>query len=117
MVLPDWPFWVWMLIGGIIGLVIVLPIGAWIFGLIHNTLERRHIKRETKKGNFLQPLDKKDYDAKAWEKEIDIKANEEQLKNLDNKIFKRDDKSPTPEENRTEIEKEMKRMEEKIEGK
>jgi len=80
-----------ILLGLLIGAgsgVIVLPIGMGIFFFIRNTMERRKIKRMLKRGEFLQPIDKKDYDGKIWDQYMDVKKNEECLKNLNKKIFK-----------------------------
>jgi hypothetical protein len=82
-------FLLYLLIGAGIGLLLIAPI-VWIRGLIVNTMERRKIKNMIAKGEILQPLDKVDYESNKWAKEIDVAANEEQLKNLDNKVFNRD---------------------------
>ena len=80
----EW--YIWMLIGAGSG-IIVLPIGMWIFNLINDTLERRAIKRLINQGKFLTPIDKKDYDTKAWEKEIDTTNQQKQLDELNSKRF------------------------------
>lgn len=76
-----------LLLGMGVGLVL-LPVFVWIIGLIRNTIERRKIKKEISKGNFLITIDPKDYDTKNW-KEIDSSKYASDLANLDNKIFKR----------------------------
>jgi hypothetical protein len=77
----------WILIGMGIGIV-VLPIGMSLYILIRDTLERRRIKRMIKKGEFLQPIDEKDFDSTKWDKDIDLEKNKSQLKVLDETIFK-----------------------------
>lgn len=100
----ELPFWGWILVGMASGLVI-FPIGIGIYSLIKNTLERRKIKREIKKGNFMQPLDKNDYNHKMWAKEIDVEANQKRLETLEKDIFKGKQKphleaNDVPEENK-----------------
>ena len=80
----EW--YIWMFVGFGSG-IIILPIGMWVFNLFNDTLERRQIKRLISQGKFLTPLDTKDYDTKAWEKEINPENQKEQLNNLDKKIF------------------------------
>lgn len=82
------PFLKYMLIGFGIG-AIVTPIGLIIYTLFRNTIQRRNIKKQIKAGNFLKPLDARDYNVEAWKDQI-IPATQEELNNLDNKIFKRE---------------------------
>jgi hypothetical protein len=77
-----------LLIGCGIGLVVVLPLFIWIYSLVKDTLERRNIKRMIKKGDFLSPIDKKDFDQATWQ-EINVKKDEQNLKDLDKRIFNR----------------------------
>lgn len=90
-----------ILTGILIGLgagVVVFPIGLGIYKLFKNTIMRRKIKRMIRKGNFLIPIDPKDYNVSAWkdQKYGNIKPEdyEKDLKNLNFKIFKKldDDK-------------------------
>lgn len=76
-----------LLIGAVIGLVIV-PIILWIYTLIRNTRERRRVKRMIKTGNFLSPLDPKDYNTDIWQSNIDVESNKRQLENINN-LFKK----------------------------
>lgn len=85
-------FLLWLLIGFGAGIVI-FPILLGIFILFKNTLERRKIKKMIKKGQFLIPIDTRDYDEKAWEGQII--HNVEDIKNL-NKIFEKKIKDPSP---------------------
>lgn len=55
----------WSLVG-----IIIAPIFIWIYHIIKNTKERRNIKRLIAKGEFLKPIDEKDFDTKTWGKEI-----------------------------------------------
>jgi hypothetical protein len=69
----------WLLLGLGAG-IIVLPIIMLIRGKILNAVERRKIKREISKGNFLIPLDTRDYDVEKWQHYIDSSKSVEQLK-------------------------------------
>jgi len=77
-------FWIALLIGLGLGLII-FPMGVSIYNLFRNTIERRNIKRMIKKGEFLTPIDIKDYDGKTWSDQISF--NKEELKNFNDKIF------------------------------
>jgi len=87
MILPSLPFWVWLLIGAALG-AILLPIGIAIFSWIRGFKDQKEAKKMIKEGKMLEPLDSKDYDSKKWEEIIDVKANEEKIKNMDKDIFK-----------------------------
>lgn len=77
-------FLTWFLIGMGSGLII-LPIFMWIFNKIRDAKERRMIKREIANGNYLAPIDEKDFDTKNWS---EIKPNQERVNNLNKDIFK-----------------------------
>ena len=81
-------FILFLLIGFASG-IIVLPIFMFFFNLIRNTLERRKVKRMINQGQFLITIDPRDYDSKAWEKEIDPTKYKEDLVNLNQHIFKK----------------------------
>lgn len=55
---------------------------------------RRKIKKMLKKGQFLIPLDAKDFNSKAWKDHkyanIDIESLKDELNNLNQKIFKKE---------------------------
>jgi hypothetical protein len=76
----------WLLIGFGSGLI-VFPIGIGIFSLVKSTLERRKIKKMINKGQFLKPIDARDYDTKAWKNHITY--DPEELAKLNEKIFKK----------------------------
>lgn len=84
------------LIGVLVGLacfIVLFPLGLWIYSFIRNTKERRKIKGMLKRGEFLTPLDEKDYNSKVWQNQrygnINPEEHKEALKNLDIKIFNR----------------------------
>ena len=81
----------WILIGLGVGLFVV-PIVLWIFNLIRNTIERRKVKKMIMTGEFLTPMDLKDYNSKAWENQI--KHNPEDLKKLNMQLFENSNKEP-----------------------
>lgn len=81
-------FWIWLLIGGGIGLV-VLPIFMLVYNLIANTLEKRKIKRMIKNKQFIIPIDTKDYDKNTWSNEINPNDYKQELADLDKDIFAR----------------------------
>jgi hypothetical protein len=83
-------FWIAVLIGlgcGIVG----FPILLFILITIKNTLMRLKVKKMIKKGQFLIPIDEKDFDTKAWTGKkfgnIDLDKNRIDLENLSTKIF------------------------------
>jgi len=76
----------YVLLGFASGLI-VFPIGISIYSMIKNTLERRKIKILIKQGKVLEPIDNKDYDTKTWENQIDSSRHEEELANLNKKLF------------------------------
>lgn len=71
--------------------IIVFPIGLWIYIKIRDTIERRKIKRDLKKGKFLVTIDPKDYDVKAWQNQvygnIDVNETKKDLEKLNERIF------------------------------
>jgi hypothetical protein len=75
----------WLLIGFGSGLI-VFPIGLGIFSLVKSTLERRKIKKMINKGQFLKPIDERDYDTEAWKNQITPDPDEKYR--LNQKIFK-----------------------------
>jgi hypothetical protein len=77
----------------LIGLGAGLPlfmVGLLVYKLIKNTLERRKVKKEISKGNFLIPIDTKDYDSNAWKEKIDSTTSKEDIENLNKKLFKKE---------------------------
>lgn len=78
----------WLLIGFGGGFVLLL-IGIPLFNLIRNTIERRRIKKMINNKQFLITIDERDYDSKAWEKEIDKEKCKIDLENLNKTIFKK----------------------------
>lgn len=73
---------------------IIVPITMWILWKTFRTLERRKIKGMIARGEFLRPIDAKDFDAEAWKDKITIDPNEKH--SLDQKIFKREKKENGP---------------------
>jgi hypothetical protein len=67
--------------------LIIFPIGIGVYSLFKNTLERRKVKIMMKKGEFLTPIDQKDYDAVTWAGQII--PDENAVKHLNDSIFKR----------------------------
>ena len=84
-------WWLALLIGMGAGLVILL-VFIPIITLVKNTKERIKVKRMIKRGDFLQPLDPKDYNAEKWKDKIDIEANKTRVDNLNEQIFKNPNK-------------------------
>ena len=82
----------WLLIGLGVGILISFTI-IFLYSLIKNTNERRNVKRMMKKGQFLTPIDARDYDVKAWQNQkygnIDSNKNAEELPQLNKKIFEK----------------------------
>lgn len=85
-----------LLIVGILGFssgIILFPLGLWVFLVIKNAKQRRHIKKLMRQGKILIPLDSKDYDVQAWQNKkygnIDPTINRTDLENLQLKIFKK----------------------------
>ena len=71
--------------------VVGVPLVIWIRHIIIKTLERRNIKRMIHNKQFLVPIDKKDYDVKAWENDINITDNQQQLQRLNDIFIKKED--------------------------
>lgn len=86
------PFFIYILIGFGTG-IFIFPAGLFVFLKIKNAKERRGIKRMMRNNQFLVPIDPQDYDVKAWQGKkfgnINPKDQEEDLKNLNTKIFKK----------------------------
>jgi len=76
-----------LLIGCVLSIVL-LPIGILIFCKIRDEKDKERVRILIKQKKFLQPIDKRDYDTKFWDKMMDEKENRECLKNLNKKIFK-----------------------------
>jgi hypothetical protein len=79
-------------IGMLIGLGISLvgtPLVLWIIYLISEAKVRRNIKRQIVNGNFLKPIDKRDYDEKMWEDIYKNNTTKEDLEDFEKQIFKR----------------------------
>jgi hypothetical protein len=84
------------LLYGLVGLasgVVVFPVGLWIFLKFRNTFERRRVKRMLKRGQFLIPIDPKDFDTTAWQGKrygnINVNDYKDDLENFNLKIFRR----------------------------
>jgi len=77
-----------ILIGAGLGLFIV-PFVLWIYTLIKKTREKRKIKRMLQRGQFLQPIDPRDYNTKIWANQINVEENKKQLDKLNNIFIKR----------------------------
>lgn len=88
MIIPNFPWWVWALIGAASSFIVV-PIVMSLFFLIKNTIERRSIKRMIKDGKMLQPIDSRDYETDIWDKHLDVQKNKEIFDNLGKRIFKK----------------------------
>jgi predicted tellurium resistance membrane protein TerC len=67
--------------------LILTPLGLLFHKKIKDTKERRKIKKMIKNGEFLTPIDEKDYNSKLWESYIDVNKNREELENLNKQIF------------------------------
>lgn len=76
---------------GILAAVIIAPVSLFAYETIKKLFLRRKIAKMLKKREFLEPLDKKDYDYKAWTGKkygnIDFEKNEQELKRINEKIF------------------------------
>ena len=81
-------FFTWLLVGMGLGIVI-LPVIMILFGKIRDTMQRRSIKRMIKQGQFLITIDPRDYDTNAWKEEIPAGKYEQELIQLNEKIFKK----------------------------
>jgi len=77
------------LLWGIGGSLVVIPFVIWFYHVMKNTFERRKIKKLINKKEFLTPIDEKDYDVKAWEKDIDTTNNKQKRQDL-SKMFDKD---------------------------
>jgi len=51
---------------GLLGSIFIVPFVLWIYTKIKNTKERRSIKRQITRGEFIKPMEQKDYDTKVW---------------------------------------------------
>ncbi len=81
-----------ILLGCLLGLgatVILFPIGVGIYSLVKNVKERRRVKKMIKRGEFLHPIDIKDYDSERWKDEINIEENKVRVADLDKDLFKK----------------------------
>ena len=77
-----------MLIG--LGISLVgTPLVLWIIYLISEAKVRRNIKRQIANGNFLKPIDKRDYDEKIWDDVYKNNTTKEDLEDFEKQIFKR----------------------------
>lgn len=70
-------FLIGLLIGVLISFILV-PVGLWVYTIIKNTLERREIKRMIFQKQILKPMDERDYNVKAWEKDIQLIPGEKE---------------------------------------
>ena len=80
-------WWMAILLGigvGLLLLILIIP----VMTMIKNTKERIKAKRDIKNGRFLIPLDKADYNVEMWKDKINAEENAEELKKLNEKIFK-----------------------------
>lgn len=84
-------WWMALLIGMGAGLVILL-VFIPIITLVKNTKERIKVKRMIKRGDFLQPIDPKDYNTETWKDKIDVEANKQKLASLNEQIFQNPNK-------------------------
>lgn len=76
------------LLWGCGGSLILVPIWISFSHLIKKTKERRKIKRLIAKNQILIPIDKRDFDVEKWGGIIDMTNKDEELKQLNMKIFK-----------------------------
>lgn len=78
------------LAGVLVGIVIT-PLIILIYRIIKTMVLKMKIKKMLKQGKFLEPLDTRDYDYKAWIGKkygnIDYEKNEQELKKLNERIF------------------------------
>ena len=81
-------FFLGLLLGGFIALIIT-PIGLYVYFKYKEAKVRRKIKKMLHNNQILIPLDKKDYDNEMWKDKINIKAENEKLVELGDKLFKR----------------------------
>lgn len=84
------------LLASLYGLGVGLAVGVIVTGLyslIANTLQRRDIKKKLFRGEFIQPLVKKDYNTKIWGHYFDVEANQKQFENINEQIYKKGAKS------------------------
>lgn len=88
---PNW--WQAILMGLGIGLLVVGPIIYSGIRIYKNTTERTRIKQMIEKGQFLTPIDVRDYDSQGWSDKITPDANA--VPGLNVKLFKKPaDKKP-----------------------
>lgn len=87
-------WWLALLIGGGIGLLIT-PLIYGLIRLYKRTKERLMIKALLKAGQFLMPIDARDYDSRQdgpWTDLIDAEQGKKDLANLNKVIFNQDKK-------------------------
>jgi len=78
-------WWQAVLVGLAVGVFIGTPIMYFILKLYKDTRQRISVKKAVEKGEFLQPIDKRDYDVETWKDKI--QPDENYVKNLDKKIL------------------------------
>jgi hypothetical protein len=66
--------------------IIGVPLIFFCYSKVKNTLERRKVKKMIMRGEFLVPIDGRDYDAEKWKNQIDVQGNKDKLEKL-NELF------------------------------
>jgi hypothetical protein len=79
------------MIYGICASFIIVPLFIWLHHTLKKILEKKKIKSMIKRKEFLMPCDEKDYDVKAWEKEIDVNEVRKNKDKLNNIFIKHED--------------------------
>lgn len=77
------------LITGVVGGLILVPLGVYILYKIKETKVRRKAKRDIKEGKFLTPIDEKDFNFEQWKDKINKEDMQKTLNKLGDILFKR----------------------------
>lgn len=80
-------FWIGLLLGCGIGLVVVLPVTIVIITYIKSLKIKIKCQEEVKAGRFLRPIDNKDFNTEDWGNTIDIEENKKILSQFRKDVF------------------------------
>ncbi len=73
--------------------LIVFFVGLYFYVKVRDTKQRISVKSQLAKGEFLEPLDPKDYDTEVWKNDIDVEEGKKRVANM-NDIFKKKEDKP-----------------------